>query len=226
LLATTRDVTTGGLGAKTTLEMNDSNRRNLGLGPSINELLHVRERWAMATNQALEQAHVAARIDHRTLEAQGIDREPLPHIPKGAFEMERHGYRSPLAERLREQYRARVEARQERRASQAVAQPDEREHAAAAGVRGQSGARVRESASAHAGAWDGSAGMKRQSLEEIRREAREKWLRLRDSQGYGPAREKEAGHGQGAGLGDGTGNAQGQGTGKVQGRGQGDDLSR
>ena len=111
LLATTREVTTAGLGAKTTLEWNDAKRREIGLGPAINELLHVRERWASATNEALKEAHVAARIDHRTLQAQGIDREPRLHIPRAAFEMERHGYRSDLAERLREEYQARVEAR-------------------------------------------------------------------------------------------------------------------
>lgn len=111
LLATTREVTTAGLGAKTSLEWNDSKRREIGLGPAISELLHVRERWASAANEALKEAHVAARIDHRTLQAQGIDREPRLHIPRAAFEMERHGYRSDHAERLREEYQARVEAR-------------------------------------------------------------------------------------------------------------------
>jgi ATP-dependent exoDNAse (exonuclease V) alpha subunit len=111
LLATTREVTTEGLGAKTTVEWNDANRREAGMGPAINELLHVRQRWAEATNAALQEAHLSARIDHRTLEAQGIDREPAPHIPRAAFEMERHGYRSVIAERIREEHQARVESR-------------------------------------------------------------------------------------------------------------------
>ena len=59
LLATTREATLEGLGAKTTLEWNDAKRREAGLGPAIGELLHVRQRWAMAANAALEQAHVA-----------------------------------------------------------------------------------------------------------------------------------------------------------------------
>jgi ATP-dependent exoDNAse (exonuclease V) alpha subunit len=142
LLATTREVTPSGLGSKTTLDMNDSNRRALGLGPAINELLHVRERWATATNEAMQEAHIAARIDHRSLEAQGIDREPLPRIPRVAFEMERQGYRSVVADRIREEYQARVQARQEVK----------------------------------------SPVVKPQSLEDIRREAREDWLRLRQSQ--------------------------------------------
>jgi ATP-dependent exoDNAse (exonuclease V) alpha subunit len=137
LLTTTREVAIGGLGAKTTLDMNDDNRRKLGLEPAINELLHVRARWASATNEALQEARFAARVDHRSLEAQGIDREPRPQIPRAAFEMERHGYRSVVADRIREDYQARVQAR----LSKVAAKP--------------------------------------QSLEEIRREARDNWLRMR-----------------------------------------------
>lgn len=145
LLTTTREVAIGGLSAKTTLDLNDDNRRKLGLGPAINELLHVRARWAAATNEALQQARVVARVDHRSLEAQGVDREPRPHIPHAAFEMERHGYRSVVADRIREDYQARVQARLDRVAESAAPGPPS----------------------------------KPQSLEEIRREARENWLRMR-----------------------------------------------
>jgi ATP-dependent exoDNAse (exonuclease V) alpha subunit len=168
LLATTREVKSEGLGAKTTLEKSDHDRRQLGLGPAVNELLHVRERWATVTNEALREAHIDARIDHRTLAAQGIDREPRPQIPKGAFEMERHGYRNELAERMREDYRARVEARLEKSAGREPmpSQSNDRQTAAAElGVK--------------------SPAAKPQSLEDIRREARENWLRMRQSQGYG-----------------------------------------
>jgi ATP-dependent exoDNAse (exonuclease V) alpha subunit len=116
LLATTREVTPSGLGAKTTLEWSDTNRRKIGLGRAVGELLYVRERWALAANAALEHEHVSARIDHRTLKAQGIDREPKPHIPRAAFEMERHGHHSVVAERIRADYQARVEARLQRAA--------------------------------------------------------------------------------------------------------------
>ena len=118
LLATTREVTRTGLGAKTALEWSDTHRRQAGLGPAVGELLYVREHWAMAANAALEQEHVNARIDHRTLKAQGIDREPKPHIPHAAFEMERRGHRSVVAERIRADYQARVEARLQRAAQQ------------------------------------------------------------------------------------------------------------
>jgi ATP-dependent exoDNAse (exonuclease V) alpha subunit len=148
LLATTREVTPSGLGSKTTLDMNDGNRRARGLGPAINELLHVRERWATVTNEAMQEAHISARIDHRSLEAQGIDREPLPHIPRGALEMERHGARSVVADRIREEYQARVQERLDR-----VHAPGLQEAKSPIG--------------------------KPQSLEDIRREAREDWLRMR-----------------------------------------------
>ena len=116
LLATTREATAAGLGAKTTLEWSDTQRRQHDLGPAIGELLHVRERWAMAANSALQQAQVNARIDHRTLQEQGIDREPGPHIPYAALEMERRGYYSVIAERIRAEHQARVESRLQRAA--------------------------------------------------------------------------------------------------------------
>jgi ATP-dependent exoDNAse (exonuclease V) alpha subunit len=166
LLATTREVTVEGLGAKTTLEMRDGNRRELGLPPVINELLHVRERWAAVTNEALQEAHVASRVDHRSLEAQGIDREPQPRIPRAAFEMERHGYRSVVADRTREEYQARLQARAERVAGREV--PVSREPTVAEPAAKASAA-------------------KPQSLEDIRREARENWLRLRQSQNQSQA---------------------------------------
>ena len=169
LLATTREITAQRLTVKTSLELNDAKRHTLGLGPAINELLHVRERWATLTNEALRDAHIDARIDHRTLAAQGIDREPYPYIPRAAFEMERHGYRSAQAERLREDYRARIEARLQRDAVAAAGAGSNTAAAANAAVAAKTTA-----------APDAAAGLKRpQTLEEIRRQAREDWLRMR-----------------------------------------------
>ncbi len=152
LLATTREISLNGLAAKTTLELSDSTRRALGLDPAIHELLYVRERWATVTNEALRDAQLAARIDHRSLETQGIDREPRPQIPRAAYEMERHGYRSVVAERLREDYEARVQARLDR-ARQPAGEPTSQPA----------------------------------TLEEIRRQARESWLRLRQESRDTPA---------------------------------------
>jgi ATP-dependent exoDNAse (exonuclease V) alpha subunit len=161
LLATTREVTTTGLASKTSLELSDARRQELGLGPAINELLYVRERWASVTNEAYRSAQLAARVDHRTLAAQGIDREPGPHIPRVAYELERRGHRSVLAEKLREEHELRVQARRERAATQPI------------GDRAD-------------GRTDASA-MRPLTLEEIRRQARENWLRMRQESANGPA---------------------------------------
>lgn len=44
-------------------------------------LEHWREQWAAAVNQALADTNSSKRVDHRTLQAQGIPRAPLPHVP-------------------------------------------------------------------------------------------------------------------------------------------------
>ena len=174
LLATTREVRLEGLAAKTTLELNDSTRRERGLPPVINELLFVRERWSTVTNEALRDARIEARVDHRSLAAQGIDREPYPYIPRAAYEMERHGYRSLLAERLRMEYQARLQARLERECAREVPAPRERTAA------------TPSEAHAH----------KPQTLEEIRRQAREDWLRLRHDSAKQAATESAVVHGR------------------------------
>jgi len=79
------------------------------------------ERWAVLSNQALAAAGLQVRIDHRSLRAQGIDREPLPRLPLAAIYMERRGLRSEIAERIREGYRARVQARLAQAARRAAA---------------------------------------------------------------------------------------------------------
>jgi ATP-dependent exoDNAse (exonuclease V) alpha subunit len=113
LLATTREVSLEGLGRKTTLDFSDENRRMLGLGPAVRELFYVRQRWAEVANVALESAHVDERIDHRSLAAQGITREPKLWIPRVPYEIERRGGHSIVAERIREDHRARHEPRHE-----------------------------------------------------------------------------------------------------------------
>lgn len=111
LLATTREVTAEGLGRKASLELGDKQRQQRGLLTSPEEFTAIRERWADLTNQVLREAHIDARIDHRSLAAQGIDREPGPSIPHRFIAIERQGFRSTVAEQLREGYRRRVEAR-------------------------------------------------------------------------------------------------------------------
>ena len=180
LLATTREVTQEGLAAKTTLEFNDAKRRDLGLEPVIDELLFVRERWAIVTNEALREARVDARVDHRSLAAQGIDREPYPRIPRAAFEMERQGYRSVLAERMRAEYQTRVQVRMERTTAHEPRAPIEPDVIRARAAE-QDRSVIRESATRMAGALGEEPASKPRTLEEIRRQARENWRRMRQA---------------------------------------------
>lgn len=50
-----------------------------------------RERWQEHANTALERSGHDARIDHRSLEAQGIERQPTTHLGPQATAMERRG---------------------------------------------------------------------------------------------------------------------------------------
>jgi ATP-dependent exoDNAse (exonuclease V) alpha subunit len=155
LLTTTREITSDGFGPKTTLELSGRERHKRGLGPSRDELLAVRERWATLTNTALEAANVTARVSHRSLAAQGIDRLPQPTLPVIARKIEERGERSFVAERIRERHEAQVELRKatQKHESQAspIAQP--------AGVQGEP-----------------------PTLEQVRARARETWLAARRQQ--------------------------------------------
>lgn len=114
LLATTREVTPDGLGPKTGLDRNGEVRAELGLPKSRQEFADLRKRWADLTNEALREANVEARVDHRSLLAQGVDREPRPRLPWGAYEAEKRGERSEIAERVRKRHRHRLAALRER----------------------------------------------------------------------------------------------------------------
>jgi hypothetical protein len=114
LLATTREVTPEGLGPKTGLDRKGEIRSELGLPKARKEFASLRARWAELTNKALREANIEARVDHRSLEAQGIDREPRPRLPWAAIAAERRGERSEVAERIRDRYRQRVAERTNR----------------------------------------------------------------------------------------------------------------
>ena len=84
-----RDIDTG----KRVLRLSDSarDREKAGLEPKAVEW--VRERWEATCNRALERAGHDARIDRRSLEAQGIEREPTIHIGPRAAHIEGHVHR-------------------------------------------------------------------------------------------------------------------------------------
>jgi hypothetical protein len=81
-----RDIETG----KRVVKLSDSprDRAKAGLEPKAVE--YVRALWETHANRALEAAGHEVRIDRRTLEAQGIDRDPTIHIGPRAMEIEAH----------------------------------------------------------------------------------------------------------------------------------------
>ena len=73
-------------------------------------LLHCRELWAERANQALRLAGHEARIDHRTLKAQGIDRAPTTHLGPSVAALERQGIRTERGNRNRQREAEALEA--------------------------------------------------------------------------------------------------------------------
>jgi hypothetical protein len=115
LLMTTREVTSAGLGPRTSLELGGRERQLLGVGGSSRqEYLAIRERWAQIANEALRAAGRTERIDHRSLQQQGIDREPTPTVPEKVFYAERQSQQpSPAGNEIRARHIERVAARLE-----------------------------------------------------------------------------------------------------------------
>jgi len=89
VMLTMREVGEEGFGAK----VRDWNRTDL--------LDHWREAWAEHVNQRLAELDIDARVDHRSLEAQGIDLEPQHKIGPTAARMAEQGLTS---ERLEEHH--------------------------------------------------------------------------------------------------------------------------
>lgn len=89
IMLTMRDLTEDGFGKKNR-SWNDT-----GLLESW------REKWADYQNRHLEHAGFDIRVDHRSLEARGIDREPEPKLGAVATEMERDGRPSKAGDDIR-----------------------------------------------------------------------------------------------------------------------------
>jgi len=112
LLMTTREVTPKGLGTRTILDLSGTERRARGLGPSKDDLLWIRQRWADLTNQALADAGLSQRVDHRSYRLQGLDRDPAVALPQKVFYAERQHGRTAAGDEIRARHRERAEARQ------------------------------------------------------------------------------------------------------------------
>lgn len=76
--------------------------------------IHIwRERWAAVQNRAYQRNRLDIRVSHKSLEAQGIDREPTSHISRIDWQREQQGERTPAGDRKRE-----IEARNQERERQ------------------------------------------------------------------------------------------------------------
>ena len=98
ILTTTRKLGVDGFGAKSLIEMSDTQRRALGLSDVAGEIEFIRERWEILANRHLERAGQEARIDRRSLKDQGIDREPTVHLGADVTALERKGKVSKLGD--------------------------------------------------------------------------------------------------------------------------------
>jgi Ti-type conjugative transfer relaxase TraA len=103
----------------------DRRMSDAGFGEKVRELnlanggkknvCAIRKAWADITNRHLEAAGIDTRIDHRSYEAQWIDREATQHLGPSAATMERRGERTELGDANRavaacNQERATIEA--------------------------------------------------------------------------------------------------------------------
>ncbi len=108
ILTTTNRVDGQGFGNKVR-ELDLIAHNQAGKVGQANEIDRLRARWAELTNEHLRDAGIDARVDHRSLEAQGIDREPTRHLGPAAAGFERRtgeksekriGWELEAAERL------------------------------------------------------------------------------------------------------------------------------
>jgi ATP-dependent exoDNAse (exonuclease V) alpha subunit len=116
ILRTTRKVGLDGLTDKLDTEKAGRNRTA--------DLDAVRTRWAELTNERLRENGIEARVDHRSLKDQGIDREPTSHMGPAVAAMERRGVKTEVGKRIEDEVadrlaRAWAEGDKERELAQA-----------------------------------------------------------------------------------------------------------
>jgi len=87
-----------------------SDRFTSAQGPE--EVVALRARWAEVQNRALERAGIEARVDHRSLEAQGIDREAMQHRGPAVSGIEKRGKESEVSMRREAERAERAQARE------------------------------------------------------------------------------------------------------------------
>ena len=220
ILATTRCVGGTSLGAKTDMELKDTDRAKKGLSAGRVEVTAIRERWAALVNERLVEHGDDAQIDHRSLAAQGEDRDPTVHKGHIVTAIERRGESAGVAERVREEVTGRLQRaaelgrleRESHELARSIIDTNTKLEAALAerdAERTRSPEEIRRDAQA---AWLAARAGPAEALPQppqaertldlsgdlasARREAREQWLAQRDAKTATPAADTTEGQGR------------------------------
>jgi MobA/MobL family len=110
LLTTTREVSAAGLGPKTTAEMSGSQRFEQGLPRAAEEHAQLREQWASMANDVLRDAGLDIRVSHLHDSEAILKPGAKAWLPRIAWEIERRGGHSTVADQVRAQFAQRREA--------------------------------------------------------------------------------------------------------------------
>ncbi len=192
ILTTTRQVEASGLGAKTAIEWADTDRAKRGLGAAKEEVAGIRERWAVLANEKLQVLGYDARVDHRSLEAQGIDRQPTTHLGPAVSGMQRRGMDTDVGRRIEAEVQARLERAAELgRLQREIEQVNRSIIELSTDIRAALMARDTGQSQGAGMRWDGEP---QQTNEQMREAAREQWLDYRAQQA---AKGMDMGMGQG-----------------------------
>lgn len=98
ILITTRQISAQGLGKKTDLEQEDKALRIQKKDTGRKQIETLRAAWEVQCNRALQRAGHHERVSHKSLLAQGIEREPTSHLGPVATAMERRGIQTERGE--------------------------------------------------------------------------------------------------------------------------------
>ena len=162
-----------GLGEKASVEWSDTNRRKAQLEPAKKEIEAIRERWAVLANEKFLEHGIEARIDHRGLAAQGIEREPTSHLGPAVSGLKRRRIETEVGKRLEREALEAAQRRIDRAAELRKLEREGRELTASIlDVSGNIAAAKRERDLM-------LAPSPARSLEALQKEGRERWLAMR-----------------------------------------------
>lgn len=179
ILTTTRELTATGLGNKASIEWSDTDRAKKNLTPAKVEVKTIRERWAVLTNEHLQERGIEVRVDHRSLAEQGLDRTPTSHLGAAVSAMERRGIETEVSKRIS------LEMASERLAQAAELGRMEREREqlqrSILDLSGDLKSAQKERAGAQSSAAELSPEKTQPTAEEMQAEGRKRWLQERES---------------------------------------------